>query len=116
MDDTHLREGAGNDRLLDLLADRHRRQVLVTLAGASEPLTVDELSELLSDVDETQVERARLELHHTHLPKLEAAGLVEYDPENQSVTLAGSADELTADIKRAAAILHELVVKTRQGD
>ena len=115
MDDTDLREAVGNDRLLELLSVGRRRQVLATLSETQEPLSVEELGRRLSDVD-SQVERVQLELHHTHLPKLDEAGLVDYDTGSGSVTLAASPDAVATGVERAAASLHELVVVTRNAE
>jgi len=78
--------------LLDALAHGRRRTVCETLAGADQKfLPLDELSERVvarhhdgadGSVDPQAV---RVELHHVHLPKLDEAGLLEYDHEINTV-------------------------------
>ncbi|WP_440991882.1 DUF7344 domain-containing protein [Haloarchaeobius baliensis] len=115
MDDTDRREVVGNDRLLDLLSVRRRRQVLATLSTGQGPLSVEELGRQLSD-DDSQVERVQLELHHTHLPKLDEAGLVDYDTGSGAVALAVPPEAVATGVERAAASLHELVLATRNAE
>lgn len=68
------------DDLFEALAHRYRRFVLVYLHGADSPVSPRTLAEAIAArVDETSGERVLLLLHHTHLPKLAAAGCVEYD-------------------------------------
>ncbi|WP_256301027.1 DUF7344 domain-containing protein [Haloarchaeobius salinus] len=116
MDDTDPQVSVGKDRLLALLSNCRRRQALATLATEDEPLTVEELTERLPAIDESEADRVQLELHHNHLPKLARAGLVEYETGSQSATLARSPAEVATDIELAAATLHELVVVTRDAD
>lgn len=76
------------DECLDLLADERRRQVLTHLRQATDSaMSFDDLLDAVhGDVPDTghQPRRHRdelaIELHHTHLPKLAANGLVEFEP------------------------------------
>ncbi|TYT62782.1 DUF7344 domain-containing protein [Natrialba swarupiae] len=85
-----------DDRVVRLLTDEANRAVLEALDDAGSPLSIDELAaELVSQetfvVDELEydecLERARISLYHARLPKLDEAGLVEYDPETAVVSL-----------------------------
>jgi DNA-binding transcriptional ArsR family regulator len=81
-------------RALSLLANARRRQVLSYLAchrSLSLPTLADEVAEGEADVPlrELDGERVRdvyLSLYHTHVPKLEDAGVVTYDQERDWVT------------------------------
>ena len=77
------------DELLDVLSDRRRRQLLYYLA-AEERLDREALVSHLrdcegarpgSDLDPDQ--SVSIELHHTHLPKLLDAGLIETDEDQE---------------------------------
>ena len=78
------------DTVLDVCRDRHRRIVLAVLAGEQRGLTVNDLTKAIAKqnhhvrVTEMSAERLpelQLSLHHVHLPKIEAAGLIDYDQE-----------------------------------
>lgn len=116
MDQSNRRPVPGNDRLLDLLAERRRRQVLETLVGSSGQRSLDELTRAVSDADGVDEHETRIELHHTHLPKLAEAGVVSYDREAQTAELATDREQLATDIERAAASLHELVMDARNAE
>lgn len=80
--------------VFDAMANERRRQVVAVLAGES---TATDLSTLVDRVanrlpsDRTDptsrpaLRQLRVSLHHQHLPKLAAAGLVEYDAEAETV-------------------------------
>lgn len=81
------------DRVLALLANRQRREILDRLVESdSEVTTVEELSRYLTRVvtdggeaESPSTEGARAKLHHVHLPKLEECDLVEYDARSGKV-------------------------------
>lgn len=94
------------DRQIELLADASNRSIVALLDEATQPLHVESLAErLVSDdvtiVDtpeyEAQLEKTLLTLHHEHLPRLDEAGLLEYDRERNVIT--DPADP-TPDIER----------------
>lgn len=64
------------DRVFVALGHRQRRRILTRLFEGS-PRNVEEL--LPADADEADRERLAVELHHSHLPKLDDAGFVELD-------------------------------------
>ncbi len=83
------------DDVLDALADKHRRIVLTTLYRTDERMSPTDIA---IEVAETvrgdgdaavSVEAVLRDLHHVHLPKLAAAGLVAYDADEETVTYEG---------------------------
>ena len=84
------------DAVFATLAVRSRRRLLAALYdNAPVALTRDELATYVApvahpDADESErdaVQRARVSLHHVHVPKLVAAGLVREDPDSGSLSL-----------------------------
>lgn len=70
-----------------LLASTQRRLAIDVLADRSEPIGVTELAaSIASRTDETaggaatEERRTAVRLHHCHLPMLDDAGLLDYDP------------------------------------
>lgn len=83
-----------------LLAASERRAVLDVLADRQEPIDLTTLASAVADrVDAPTAssERAvKATLHHCHLPKLAAAGVVEYDTDAAVVASGASLPELLA--------------------
>jgi len=81
------------DELFEVLADEHRRRVLAYLADTDDGVAA--FSELIEHVaadstgESTDKERVAVSLHHSHLPKLADASLVEYDPRSEVVRYRG---------------------------
>lgn len=72
--------GAAADDVFDTLSHAHRRFVLAHLSQRGRSVTPRDLSASLAErSDGVTPEEARIRLHHVHLPKLEAAGFVEWD-------------------------------------
>lgn len=77
------------DAVLCAIADERRRRIVGYLVEhGDEPVTIDELVDAATAADSAgppdPPSRATIEwtvtrLHHTHLPKLDRAGVVEYD-------------------------------------
>lgn len=86
-----------DDQVVRVLADRQRRCVLESLKAATAPVGLADLAVELAhrdsdaaagaSFDET-ARRMRIRLHHCHLPMLDDAGLIDYDAENQHVSLS----------------------------
>lgn len=86
------------DAVFDALQNPRRRFVLAYLRQQDRPVTLTELAQKtaaweadapVSEVEDERVNRVKLSLHHTHLPKLADLGLVEYtadDPHTVSPT------------------------------
>lgn len=99
------------DTLLDLCGDEHRRIVLGTFLEEQRALTTRDLSKAivqynhhapLREISGESMTRIRTELHHVHVPKLVAAGLVEYDDDRELV-------EPTADFQTVAPRLSKIL-------
>lgn len=83
------------DEVLTLLSDRYRRHCLACLDGLPAPVSLEGLTDQVagrefqqppdkvSMIKRTQIATA---LHHTHLPKLEEAGIIVYDTDEGKVT------------------------------
>lgn len=74
------------DDLLTRLADWRRRAVLRHLAACDDdgPVVIETVAAAVAP-DGADEDRLRIRLHHRHLPALDDAGLVEYDPDSRTV-------------------------------
>ena len=82
------------DSLFEVLADGHRRRVLDYLDDTDDEVaTFSDLVDHVADRggEETPADRDRIavNLHHNHLPKLESAGVLEWDPRSEMVRYRG---------------------------
>jgi hypothetical protein len=84
------------DQLFRLLADRHRRYTLYYLDETdSDVVTLEEMADYVTERVETNAgdhesrsdarRRVRVGLHHNHLPKLSATGLIDYDARTRTI-------------------------------
>lgn len=80
----------GLDDLVECLADDCRRAVLKVLDEREEPITRDDLARAAAPPLSARAEELRVDLHHVHLPKLDAMGLLEYDASTTIVEPAGA--------------------------
>jgi len=88
------------DSLFETLADEQRRRLLAHLVETDDGVAgLPELADRIADGDDER-ERAIIQLHHTHLPKLEDEGIVEYDARSEAVRYRGS-EAVTAWVKFA---------------
>lgn len=76
--DESLSESEITERLR-ALADEQRRVLVGYLVAADGPTSVDDVVEQVATATGESVETVRLLVRHTHVPKLEAAGLVARD-------------------------------------
>lgn len=92
-----------SDRLFELISNARRRFVLSRVSRGDGPVELSVLAEELAAWEnDTTVERlpaqARksvyVSLYQTHVPKLDDAGLVEYDVDSGTVSLSEDADVL----------------------
>lgn len=81
------------DRIYRLLADEERRALLAILLERDDETSLDDLRARLAERigDERH---AGVRLHHVHLPKLDEAGLLNYDTETHVVTPTEAADAI----------------------
>lgn len=89
------------DGLFGVLADSRRRHLLCELAERKRSMTLSELAEAVAtrehdcpatDVHESSIDRIRITLYHSHVPKLADAGVIEYAPADRTVSLAVDPD------------------------
>lgn len=81
------------DRLLDTIANTHRRHVIRCLFEREGPIAFERLVAIVAEevgdetdaVDEDDHETARIALHHSHLPKLVDRGVVALDHDAETV-------------------------------
>ncbi|UPW00291.1 helix-turn-helix domain-containing protein [Halorussus gelatinilyticus] len=80
------RESAATDltteRLCGLLSDSLRRRALRALDPDEGTVALSQLADRIADESDREVE---MKLHHHHLPKLDEAGLVRYDGDENVV-------------------------------
>lgn len=101
------------DSLFSCLGHPFRRETIVVVAETDGTIATTELAdEIASRSDPVgagvrgadPVEAIRTELHHSHLPKLAAADLVEYDPDANLVSSTTVTTHLTALVQIAHSI------------
>lgn len=82
------------DTVLDVCGHKQRRIVLATLENQQRSLSIDDLTNEIikhnhhvpmTETGDETVTRIHVGLQHTHLPKLDEAGLIQYDPERKVV-------------------------------
>ena len=92
------------DAVLSAVANDHRRAILQILNRTDRGVMgvstlTDQVAEHVRDgepPDDDQRQRVRAALQHTHLPKLEACGMIVYDAETEQVR--NVADELGQEL------------------
>lgn len=76
------------DTVLELCRHERRRTIIEALVEQQRPIPMNDLAEMVverehhspvTEVADEAVTRIEISLHHVHLPKVEAAGVVEYD-------------------------------------
>ncbi|WP_254764801.1 DUF7344 domain-containing protein [Natrinema marinum] len=96
-------ERLSKDVIFELLKNRRWREVLAYLLEADETVTLGELAEQIAawenDTDvnalsSDQRKRVYVALYQTHLPKMDDAGIVEYDQDRGLISLSDNADLL----------------------
>ena len=89
--------GVSLETSLTLLANPHRRYVLEDLLDWGRSSTLPELTWSVAmrfheadgtDVSRDALDSIRIRLHHVHLPKLAAGGLIDYDYDSRTAELA----------------------------
>lgn len=85
------------DRVFEILSDHRRRYVLYYLNNPQkQTVTLDELADQVCTWEREWIgrtnklkgnhrENIRIQLHHIHLPKMDDAGAIDYDPRSQTV-------------------------------
>jgi len=99
------------DTVYDLLSNKRRRFVISKLRRAEGPVSVNDLSESVAawengiEVDELtdkQIKRVYVSLYQIHIPKLDEAGLVDYDKDSGQVRLRSTVSELDSYLPEQA--------------
>jgi DNA-binding transcriptional ArsR family regulator len=89
-------ETLSRDQLFDILSSPRRRYVLYYLREQGDPIELTALAEKLAawqdntaleDVSPQDRKRMYVSLYQTHIPKLEEAGLITYDPDSGEISL-----------------------------
>lgn len=91
-DATVRREPGSLDELFETLSQSARRHILTALVDAN-PRDEAEFAPTAFTGDD-RPEEASTRLHHVHLPKLEEAGFIEWDPESGTITRGPRFDEI----------------------
>lgn len=106
MSDHHRNERTEDvSAAFDLLRDARRRGVLYALERHGRT-SVEELARRIAawqsggDANSPDPESVRTSLVHSHLPKLQDAGVVEFDQERGTADLAETADDLDFLLRR----------------
>ena len=82
------------DNVYSVMANELRRNALAVIANEPAAMDVSRLVEQVADrieaskseaASDKALQRVRRSLHHTHLPKMVSAGLVEYDDTRRTV-------------------------------
>lgn len=79
------------DQVIDALGDPRRRQVIGYLHGSGEEnFHFDDIAQrIIPRETESDPAHVRIDLHHRQFPKLEEAGLIEYDARHGDVRYRG---------------------------
>ncbi|MCU4799403.1 hypothetical protein OB920_03325 [Halobacteria archaeon HArc-gm2] len=78
------------DELLGLFADRYRRATLRYFhESTADVATVSDVAAALSESHQEDSQQIAARLHHSTLPKLAEADVLEYDPRSTSVRYCG---------------------------
>ncbi|WP_293027550.1 hypothetical protein [Natronococcus sp.] len=87
------------DTILSAVANEHRRAILNAVTNASgktleDDVLVDRVADRVRDEDakresDEHRQRVRIALHHTHLPKLEEARMIDYETETGHIQFVG---------------------------
>ena len=100
------RERAALDELFEALSKPPRRRVLTALADANPR---DEAEFAPGDVASDERRAAVVtRLHHTHLPNLDEAGFIEWNPDSETITRGPRFDEIAPLVELLVAHRDEL--------
>ncbi|WP_435157581.1 DUF7344 domain-containing protein [Haladaptatus sp. DFWS20] len=85
MKDQYIASQPSLDNLLDVLSDTYRRRLLIALLEHNPQ--DDEDPQIPNDVksDDEALESLKLQMRHSHLPKLEDTGFIEWDQHTNTV-------------------------------
>lgn len=78
----------------DALANNYRRRLLIALLEHNPQDDADTQIPADLSIGDKDVEKLRIQMTHTHLPKLEAAGFIDWDRETNEVRKGPRFDEI----------------------
>ncbi len=86
--------GSGLDSMLEVLSNTYRRRVLVALLEHNpqeddDPQVPDEVT-----LENEDLERLMIQMRHSHLPKLEESGFIEWDREGNTIRKGPQFEEI----------------------
>lgn len=88
---------ADSTSLHEILANSRRRHALDILGKSDSPLALADLATDIADREastpegeKTHAQQIHLHLYHTHIPKMEDKGIVQYDSDRRTVALTES--------------------------
>ncbi len=103
-DESTDRTGPSKEEVFEVLSNRRRRQTLhyllqkedetATKREISRQLAAWENDEPVDMVSSSERKRVYIALHQTHLPKLDEAGLIDYEPAQGIITLTDACHDL----------------------
>lgn len=91
------------DVVFDILSSPRRRYVLYYLRTTDEPVKLTDLAEQVAawendtepeDITEQERKRVYVSLYQTHIPRLDEAGIIDYDKESGDIALAEDATNI----------------------
>ena len=94
------------EQIFACLANERRQIIVSVLRESHQSLSLEQLGkaavareqdENIVEISDEIVEKTLISLHHTHLPKLADAGLLEYDPEERSIREWSPDDDLLSE-------------------
>lgn len=92
------------DVIFELLKNRRRRDIFRYLMEVERTVTLSELAEQVAawendievqELNSDQRKRVYVALYQTHLPKMDKAGIIEYEQDRGNITLSENADLLS---------------------
>ncbi|WP_338742408.1 DUF7344 domain-containing protein [Haloplanus salilacus] len=98
-------DGLSEDTLFSILSNERRRYVLYYLDRIERDAELSDLAERIAawengidvaDLEYDQRKRVYTSLHQTHLPKLDDAGVVDYDHDRSTVVAAAGVSDIDA--------------------
>jgi DNA-binding transcriptional ArsR family regulator len=99
------RRNQNDSAILAALASDQRRVLLRQLVQTSGSTSVAEMANRLSNADQRADDdrtRIRAELHHVHLPKLDAADIIEYDADRRLIEPGSELESAQAILRHVA--------------
>lgn len=88
------------DDAFGVLQSRRRRLVVRELYGRSPPFSLWTLADRIRELEDGDDDAVRTSLHHAHLPRLDEAGAIDYDPETRTVTHCEGLEDLLETVAR----------------